>query len=481
MAVRLIRKARAIAMAVVRAFFVTMLAAIVALTGASSGSATAAGTADGGGPTLYFFWGDGCPHCAAAKPFLADLAARYPDLEVRDVEVYNDPEGREAFVEMAAAFGFEPTGVPTFFLGEDSWVGFSESTTGAQLEAAVARCVAVGCPDAGAGVLTPLDDVPTGEDPATGSSPPQSVAPGKGSAGGVLALPLIGEVDAAQQSLAVTTALIAFVDGFNPCSLWVLTVLIALTLRTGSRRLTVIIGLVFIAVTALVYAVFIAGLFSVLTVASIAPSVRVVVAIVAATFAAVNVKDYFWFKKGVSFTIADERKPGIYQGIRRVIARADSVPALVGGTVVLAAGVSLVEFACTAGFPVLWTNILASQGVGVAAFLLLLALYLLIYQLDELAIFGVAVVTLRSSRLEEKHGRVLKLVGGMLMLTLAVVMLVDPALMTSVGTSLVVFGVAVGATAVLLLVHRVILPRFGVVVGSEDLGMRARRAPSPRR
>lgn len=459
-------------MAVVRTFFVPMLAAIVLLTGASSGSAAAAGTTDDGGPTLYFFWGDGCPHCAAAKPFLEDLAARYPDLAVRDFEVYSDMEGREAFVAMAAAFGFEPSGVPTFFLGEDSWVGFSESTIGAQIEAAVAQCVAAGCPDAGAGVLTQPDDAPAVADPTTGGSPPQSVAPDRGAAGGVVALPLIGEIDAAQQSIVVTTALIAFVDGFNPCSLWVLTVLIALTLRTGSRRLTVIIGLVFISVTALVYAVFIAGLFSVFTVASIAPWVQVLVAVVAAAFAAVNIKDYFWFKKGVSFTIADERKPGIYQGIRRVIARADSVPALVGGTVVLAAGVSLVEFACTAGFPVLWTNILASQGVGVGAFLLLLALYMLIYQLDELAIFGVAVVTLRSSRLEERHGRVLKLVGGMLMLTLAVVMLVDPSLMSSVGTSLLVFAVALGATAVLLLVHRVILPRLGVVVGSEDLALR---------
>ncbi len=43
-----------------------------------------------------------------------------------------------------------------------------------------------------------------------------------------------------------------------------------------------------------------------------------------------------------------------------------------------------------------------------------------IYQLDEMAIFGTVVVTLKASKLEEKHGRILKLIGGTLMLTLAI-------------------------------------------------------------
>ncbi len=274
-------------------------------------------------------------------------------------------------------------------------------------------------------------------------------------------------MDAANQSLALTTALIALVDGFNPCSLWVLSVLLALTLRTGSRGRVVTIGLVFIVVTALVYALFIAGMFTVLTVVSISPWVRVVVALVALAFAAVNIKDYFWFKEGLSFTIPDSKKSGIYSRIRSV-SRTDSMPALVGGTVVLAAGVSVIELACTAGFPVLWTNILTAQEVGVLTFVLLLLLYMLIYQLDELAIFGVAVVTLRASKLEEKHGRILKLVGGMLMLTLAVVMIVDPALMSDLGTALLIFGIAVVATLLVLLLHRVVLPRFGIHIGTED-------------
>ena len=50
------------------------------------------------------------------------------------------------------------------------------------------------------------------------------------------------------------------------------------------------------------------------TVISFVGWIRIVVALVALFFAAVNIKDYFWEKEGISFTIADEKKPGIYRG-----------------------------------------------------------------------------------------------------------------------------------------------------------------------
>jgi hypothetical protein len=284
----------------------------------------------------------------------------------------------------------------------------------------------------------------------------------------VVSLPIFGEVDAGTQPLALSTLLIAVVDGVNPCSLWVLSVLLALTLRTGSRRTIAVIGLTFIFVTALVYALFIAGLFSIFSVASSAPWVRVVVALVAAGFAAINIKDFFWFKKGVSLTIPQSSKPGIYQRMRGVLARADSMPALVAATAVLAAGVSFVELACTAGFPVLWTNIVADRDVTPAVFALLLGLYMLVYQLDELVIFGAAVVTMRVAKLQEKQGRLLKLVGGILMLSLAIVMLVNPLLMNNVATALLVFTAAGAATLLVLLIERIVRSRLGIRISTTD-------------
>jgi hypothetical protein len=195
--------------------------------------------------------------------------------------------------------------------------------------------------------------------------------------------------------------------------------------------------------------------------------IQVLVALIALFFAVVNIKDYFWYKKGISFTISDNKKSGIFKRIRAVMDASQSFWGLAGATAVLAAGVSVVEFSCTAGFPVVWTNLLNAQGINRAAFVLLLLLYMLIYQLDEMVIFTSAVISLKSNRLEEKHGRVLKLIGGMLMLTLSIVMLVNPALMNNLGSSLIIFGIAFLATFLILFLHRVIFPKFGLRFGIE--------------
>ncbi len=433
---------------------------------AGSGSALADSAQQARAPvTIYYFWGDGCPHCAEAKPFLADLAQRYPGVQIRDFEVWYNEANREPLVRMAARSGFEPSGVPTIFIGDQYWVGYSKEVTGPAIEAAVAACVRSGCTDAGAGILAPLPPAPQ----AAAVPPPAAVEP-PAARSDTLTLPLVGQVNLATQSLLLSTALIAFVDGFNPCSLWVLSILIALTLHTGSRRKVVIVGLVFLAVTSLVYALFIGGLFTMFAIVSFAGWLRALVAAVALLFAVINIKDYFWYRKGLSLTISDSQKPGLFKNMRRVLNAGDSLPALVGATAVMAAGASLVEFSCTAGFPVLWTNLVAAQEVTLTVFALLLGLYMLIYLVDELAIFGAAVVTMRASRIEEHHGRILKLVGGMLMLTLAGVMLLAPHLMDGIGTSLLVFGIAFAAAGLVLLLHRVILPRLGLSIG--DVAMR---------
>ena len=411
---------------------------------------------------IYLFWGDGCPHCAAAEPFLNELTQRYTNTELRSYEVWNVPENQELFKKMTAVYGFEPHGVPTILIGDQYWEGYSDQI-GQEIETAVRTCQETGCPDRGIGVIPGLENTAVEDQIAIPSDQP--VQPSSSS--DVIVLPVLGTVHLAAESIWVSTALISFIDGVNPCSVWVLTMLLAFSLHTGSRKKVLLIGLIFLTVTAGVYALFIAGLFTVFTVVNFVGWIQLVVALMALFFALVNIKDYFWYKEGLSFTISDSKKPGIYQRMRKLVEASQTFWGLASATVVMAAGVSLVEFSCTAGFPVLWTNLLVSQKVTGLTFILLLLLYLLIYQLDEMVIFVTAVYTLKASKMEEKHGRILKLIGGMLMLALAGVMLVNPALMNNLSSSLIIFGVALLATLFVLLVHRSILPRFGIRIGTE--------------
>ncbi len=403
---------------------------------------------------IYFFWSEGCPHCAEAKPVVEAIAERFSDTELRAFEVTHSQDNAALLMQMAEALGVDIIAVPTIVVGEQYWVGFSNSLA-AQIETALATCRDNGCPDLGAITVSE-----TGRQAAPGTQASVPLAK-------TIELPLLGAVNFDDKSLWASTALIAFVDGFNPCSLWVLSILVALTLHTGSRKKVLLIGLVFITVTAGVYALFIAGLFTVLSFAGFADWIRVLVALIALFFGAVNVKDYFYFKEGLSFTIDESGKQQILRGMRRVIEAGESVWGLVAATIVLAVGVSLVEFSCTAGFPVIWTDLVAANAVPALTFALLLLLYLAIYQIDEMAIFLTAVFTLRASRVQERQGRILKLIGGVLMLTLAGVIIINPTLMNGIGSSLIVFAIAFAISGLVLVLHRIVLPKFDIWIGSE--------------
>lgn len=423
---------------------------------------------------VYYFWGDGCPYCEALKPFLEELPNRYPGVALQSYEVWNVPQNREIFFSMAGKFGFEPGGVPAVFLGDRFWVGASDQIK-VEIEQAVQICLQTGCPDAGTSVpgipaeMLVVNSVPgPADDEEKEATEPNEILPVEAiDRRSVLSLPFFGDVDLNEHSLFFGTAVIAFVDGFNPCSLWVLSILLAMVINSGSRIKTLIVGLTFLLVTAGLYGLFIVGLFKVFTVVSFLGWIRGLVAILALGFAAINIKDYFWYKEGISLTISEKQKPKIYQEFRQILRGDKPVWALIGATVLMAAGIAIVELPCTAGFPVLWSQLVAAQNVDGYTFSLLLGLYILVYLIDELIVFVVAVVTLRASKMEEKHGRILKLVGGVLMASLALVLLFWPEFMESFGDSLLLFVAAFAVSGLILLLHRVILPRFGIQIGTE--------------
>ncbi len=447
---------------------------------------------------IYLFWGDGCPHCAKAKPYFENLAAAHPEIVLHTYEVYYDAENQKLFTEMAQKYGVEQLAVPTIFVGPYFLQGYSEEYN-PHIEEIVLGCLSDGCVDAGAEFMTEVTAaLPTAEASISGTNPPlvtpttfpatqaaptavesaPSAETGGMISSGEVEIPLLGKVNLASKSLWVSTFLIALVDGVNPCSLWVLTMLLALTLHTGSRKKVFVIGLIFLTVTAGIYVLFIVGLFSVLKITHFLGWIRILLALVALGLAMVNIKDYFWYKEGLSLTIADDKKPGIFKKLRGVMDAGQSFGGMVAATVTLAAGVSLIEFSCTAGFPLVWTNLLNAQNVSGTTFVLLLLLYMVIYQLDEMVIFFASVATLKTSRVEEKHGRILKLISGVLMVTLAIVLLVNPSLMNNLSSSLLIFGIALLATLAVLLIHRVLLPKIGIHIGTE---FSQKKAPSQRK
>ncbi len=397
------------------------------------------------GVTLYFFWSQGCPYCSKEKPFLENLQDKFPSLKVVDKEISHDQENVELLQKMGKAYGREIRGVPTTFVGDQVWVGYNEKI-GDKIEEGVRACLDNSCVD-------PILKVEGKHEKAEEPGPSRNES---------IEVPFLGRVDLNSMSAFMSTALIAFVDGFNPCSLWVLTFLLGLLIYTKSRKQIIIVGLTFLIITATAYGLFILGLFSAFQYIGQLLWIRVLVAVIAFAFGVVNVKDYFWFKEGFSFTIPEWVKPRIAERFRDLTRKGRSIPALVGATMLMALGVTLAELPCTAGFPVVWTGILNTQGVSGTTFAALFVIYMIIYLLDELLVFGTVSITLQSSKIQEEHGRKLKLVGGTLMLTLALSFLFAPELMNGLLGSLIVFGSALLGSLLLILVRKKLFPILGV-------------------
>lgn len=373
------------------------------------------------GSVLHLFWSLDCPVCIQQKPWVEELAERFEDLRVIEMELSRSDRYHGRFVEMAEERGLRPGMVPTLILGDRAWVGDSPAIR-AQVEMAIMAA-------------------------RDGADPPLSPEP-------ALFLPLIGPVDATQASVLALTVLIAFVDGFNPCSLWVLTLLLGLVISSGSRRRVVVVGASFLATTALIYGAFIAGLFGMLTFGLAVHWIRWVAAGFALVFGLVNIKDYFWYRRGLSFSIPEGTKPGIYQRMRLLRQEDLGTPSLIGATVLMAAGIAIVELPCTAGFPVLWSGILTERGIAGGTFLAALAVYVLVYLSIELTIFVLAVTGMSIGRMGERHGRALKLIGGIVMVALAGALAVRPAMMEDLAASGALFAGALALAALILLVRR---------------------------
>jgi hypothetical protein len=256
--------------------------------------------------------------------------------------------------------------------------------------------------------------------PVETCAPPPDEPPPDG-----VTLPFFGTISARSLGLPLFTILIGLVDGFNPCATWVLLFLLSFLVNLKSRPRMALIGGTFVLVSGVVYFAFMAAWLSFFFVVGISKVVTVILGAVAVLVGAVNVKDYFAFGRGFSLSIPDKAKPKIYARARRIL-NAENLGGALIAVIGLAFLVNLVELLCTAGLPAVYTAVLASHDLSGPAYYGYLGLYNAAYVADDSLLLAIAVVTLSKHKLQEKGGRLLKLVAGTVMLGLGLTLLVKP-------------------------------------------------------
>jgi len=376
------------------------------------------------GNQMVVYEREGCPHCAAAHEYLEALAKERPGLTVEYYDVVKDAAARQRLEALVKERGLTAVSVPVFVIGPAVIVGFSDAET------------------SGPGLVAALDGAASGvqEDSfsscgagevATGATAVTEVAAGA-TAVTEVDLPLLGNISASSMGLPLFTMMLGLVDGFNPCAMWVLLFILSMLVNLKDRRKMALVAGTFVVVSGVVYLSFMAAWLGVFQIIGFSRVLQLVLGLFALVVGFVNVKDYFAFKQGLSFSIPESRKPTIYRRSRDIL-KAESLLAALIGVAILAVMVNLVELLCTAGLPAVYTQVLAAQDLPRWENFLYLVMYILFYMIDDTIMVVIAVVTLSQTRLQEKGGRALKLVSGLVMLALAGLLLFRPEWLAALG------------------------------------------------
>ncbi|THJ19110.1 MAG: glutaredoxin family protein [Nitrospira sp. CG24B] len=344
-------------------------------------------------PDIDVFVRAGCPHCEAAKIFLDEIRREQPSLHIALHDIAEDPAARQRLITLGQERGITTVGVPTFLIGTELIVGFQSSeTTGAEIRAKLDRKAL------GATVNPSVESIETR---------------------------WLGRLRVHDLGLPLFTVLIGLLDGFNPCAMWVLLFLLSLLVNLQDRRKMALIAGTFVAVSGLFYFAFMAAWLNMFLLIGLSRAVQIGLGGIALFMGAVNVKDFFALHRGMSLSIPESAKPGLYARIRRIL-QADNFAGALVGVIVLAGLVNTIELLCTAGFPVLYTQLLTMQQLPAWQYYGYLGLYNLAYIFDDSLMVTIAVVTLSRRKLQERAGRCLKLAGGVVMFSLGIVLILQP-------------------------------------------------------
>jgi glutaredoxin len=364
---------------------------------------------------VYFFRGEGCPHCAEEEKFLNEIKSDYPNLKVRDYEVYYNRKNQKLFKEVADKLGARSSAVPFTVIGDSYFIGFSKAQTGAAIESKIAECSASFCP-------SPIDEIILGEAQSQLEEKKPLNLPEK------IDFPLIGEVNTKSFSLPVLTVIFGALDGFNPCAMWILIFLIGALLRTENKKRMWIFGIVFLGASAAAYYAFMAAWLNLVLFIGFIVWIRILIGLLALGGGVYSLRDYFKNKDAVCEVGDAEQKGKIAKKLKEAIGKEKFWLALVGVAAV-AFGVNLLELVCSAGLPVIYTQILIINGLSGFQYYAYLLLYVLIFMLDDLIVFSGAMLAFRSFKGNSKYSRFSRLIGGMIMVAIGLIMIFWPELL----------------------------------------------------
>ncbi|MCK4635745.1 MAG: hypothetical protein KAT32_02680 [Candidatus Moranbacteria bacterium] len=363
---------------------------------------------------IYLFYSETCSHCAEEKEFLNKLIEADNRIKFNQFEVTKNKENEKLFKEVADKLNVPPSDIliPFTVIGDSYFVGWiSEESTGKQIEKVIYKALEDGCTD----IVKNSSDL---QESCEQTNEKQQFLEN-------ISLPLFGEVDFKNVSLPVLTFIIAFLDGFNPCAMWTLIFLISLLLGMKDRKKMWILGTAFIAASAFVYFLFLSAWLNLFMFLGLIASLRIFIGIVAVGTGGYNLKKYFTQPAGVCSVTGGQKSQKVFEKLKMLIQEKSFFIALIG-IIILAFVVNLVELVCSAGLPAVYIQVLTLSDLPTYQYYSYITFYILIFMLDDLFVFFVAMTTLKLTGVNAKYSKISELVGGIIMLIIGVLLVLRP-------------------------------------------------------
>ena len=355
--------------------------------------------------TINLFYSSSCPHCKHEKEFLSTL----DNIEVNKYEV---SEYSDLLLKVRNELGIKESVVPITVIGSDYVIGFSD-----EIETEILSMIDSYSKKEYCDIV---DLIIENKD----TSKCMSINKGTYNESAEKVISLFGkkiEFNAKEVSLPLISILIGFIDGFNPCAMWVLIFLISMLFNMKNKKRMWILGLTFLITSALVYLVFMTGMLSIAN--SVGTYFKYVIALIALIGGIINLNS---FRKslnkdtGCQVTNKKQRKK-IIDKIKKVLNEKNFILSIIG-IMLLAISVNIVELACSAGLPTIFIEILSLNNLSNFEYILYMALYIIMFMIDDIVIFVIAMITLKVTGISNKYTKYSHLIGGIIMVIIGLLM-----------------------------------------------------------
>lgn len=360
---------------------------------------------------VYLFHSGTCMHCKAEIEYLNTLKEEYDNLKIHLYEVDSHKDNANLMIKVKEKLKIDSPNVPFTVIGNYYYIGFSDSI--------------------GDGIKELVEKY--SEEPEINMVKPiiedKEIPNIEMLNGEIKTINVFGkQINPAKLSLPVLSIVLGTIDGFNPCAMWVLIFLISMLFNMKNRKKMWCLGITFLVTSALVYLLFMFTWLGVTTTLLTKVSwFKILIAVIALIGAFINLKSFYKsIKTGSGCEVVDKNKrKNIMTKIKKITTEKSFILALFG-VMILAASVNVIELACSAGIPVLFTNVLALNELTKFQTTLYIYLYILFFLIDDIIVFIIAMLTLNIKAISTRYTKYSHLIGGIIMLIIGLLMLFKP-------------------------------------------------------